>query len=96
MSLLRVGERNDGKHVHYGQHLPLQSEAGADLPAVPLSSRGGEAGGGGWAARTAPVVKDGQVGAGQSGDRGANWRVAARDVLQVDLHHPHVLELTGD
>ena len=42
------------------------------------------------------MVKDGQVGAGHPGRRGADWRVAAGDVQEVDLHHPHVLVLTGD
>ena len=42
------------------------------------------------------MVEDGQLAAGHTGHRGADWRVAAGDVLEVDLHHPQVLELGGD
>ena len=91
MSLLRVGERNDSKHVHYGQHLPLQSEAGAQLPTGSSSLAGRRGGGGGGGHGTRPVVEDGQLGAGPARDSPPYGRVAAPDVVEVDPHQPEVL-----
>ena len=57
-------QRDDGKDIHNGQHFPLESQAGAELPAGPAPLPSPGRGGRGRSPGTGPVVEDGELGTG--------------------------------